>query len=70
MKALKDKGIITQVHYIPVVNHPYYKNKGYNSENLPNTNNYYSEALSLPLYYSLDESDQDYVIDCLKNIIT
>ena len=69
MTKLKSKGIITQVHYIPVVSQPYYQTLGYSIENLPNANKFYDEALSIPLYFSLSDKDQDFVISLLKKLI-
>ncbi len=69
MTKLREKGIITQVHYIPVVSQPYYKNLGYSIKNLPNANKFYDEALSIPIYFSLSDKDQDFVISLLKKLI-
>ena len=69
MQNLRDKNIITQVHYIPVPMQLYYKNLGYNMKNLPNTKRYYDECLSIPLYYDLKKQEQDYIINCLKDLI-
>ncbi len=66
MNFLKSKNIITQVHYIPVTHHPFYSNKKFNSKNFPQALNYYDETLSLPIYYSLTEKQQKFVI---KNLI-
>ena len=69
MNSLKKKKIITQVHYIPVYNHPFYQNLGYSSIGYDHSNKYYEEALSIPIYYSLTDEEQDYVIACLKELI-
>lgn len=69
MHELLKKGIATQVHYIPVTSHPYYLHKGYKTHNYPKAQTYYNQALSIPLYYSLTFSEQDYVIETLKNLI-
>jgi len=69
MTELHKINIVTQVHYIPVTSHPYYKEQGYNSDDYPNALNYYEEALSIPLYYSLTNADQDKVIENLKSLI-
>ena len=69
MHELLNKGIATQVHYIPVTSHPYYLNKGYETNNYPKAFEYYNQALSIPLYYSLTLSEQDYVIETLQNLI-
>jgi dTDP-4-dehydrorhamnose reductase len=60
--ALRAEGIITQVHYIPVVMNPFYVSLGHNIKNFPNSYDYYSKALSLPLYFGLDDDDFDHVI--------
>ena len=69
MKSLVEHNILTQVHYIPVVLNPYYKNLGYSIDQLPNANSFYKCALSLPNYFSLSDKEQDYVISTLKNIL-
>jgi perosamine synthetase len=69
MNELQQLGIYTQVHYIPVPMQPFYKDQGYNSSNFPEANNYYSSALSLPLYYPLSFEDQDFVINALKKLV-
>ncbi|WP_024787307.1 MULTISPECIES: UDP-4-amino-4,6-dideoxy-N-acetyl-beta-L-altrosamine transaminase [unclassified Lebetimonas] len=62
---LRKAGIFLQLHYIPINKQPYYKKLGYGSENLPKMYKYYEEAFSIPLYYSLSEKEQDYVIEKL-----
>ncbi|MEE8059469.1 MAG: UDP-4-amino-4,6-dideoxy-N-acetyl-beta-L-altrosamine transaminase [Pseudomonadales bacterium] len=63
------QGIGTQVHYIPVHMHPYYQKHGFSQGDFPETEAYYREALSIPLYFSLSDSDQQYVIENIKNCI-
>lgn len=56
-----------QVHYIPVYKHPYYKIQGkINEIDFPNTERFYEECLSIPIYPSLTEKDQQYVIDKIQ----
>ena len=63
---LSKNGVNTQVHYIPIHLQPYYKDKyGYKENDFPVAEEYYSKALSLPLYPSLKESDQDRVISLI-----
>lgn len=70
MSKLKDKGIGTQVHYIPVYRHPYYmKLCGDISSFFPETEKYYSMALSLPLYYDLSFEEVEYVVKSLKEVL-
>lgn len=58
---LRTEGILTQVHYIPVHTLPYYEKRN-DQFNLPYAETYYQKCLSLPLYPSLTEEQQDYVI--------
>jgi len=70
MEKLKEKGILTQVHYIPVHLQPYYRdNFGYRDGNYPVAEEYYQKAISLPLYPSMTDEDVEYVIKCLREII-
>jgi dTDP-4-amino-4,6-dideoxygalactose transaminase len=70
MKELREQGIITQVHYIPIPLQPYY---GWSvaeaTTKLPNAVEYYEECLSLPIFYGLTEAEQHSVISTLKDIV-
>lgn len=68
MEALSTQGIGTQLHYIPLYRHPCYRRVlGDLEESFPEMETYYSQALSLPLYYDLTFEDVDRVVDCLMN---
>lgn len=69
MMKLKDYGIISQVHYIPIPMQPYYCEKGFNMKKLPNALNYYENCLSIPIYFDLSASQQKYVEDSINEII-
>jgi len=69
MKSFEAREIGTQVHYIPVPSHPYFKNKNYSKINLPNSYKYYEGALSIPLYYDLSNKQQSHVINQIKKLI-
>jgi len=69
MEEFKKAEIITQVHYIPVILHPYFQKKNYKNKNFPNSYNYYNSALSIPLFYDLTDKQQTYVIDKVKKLI-
>ncbi|OFX53635.1 MAG: UDP-4-amino-4,6-dideoxy-N-acetyl-beta-L-altrosamine transaminase [Bacteroidetes bacterium GWA2_30_7] len=62
---LRTKGIFTQVHYIPVHLQPYYKQLGWKKGDFPVAENYYEHCLSLPMYHSLSNEEQDYVIETI-----
>ena len=62
-QKLKEKGISTSVHFIPIHKHPYYKIRfNYENKDYPVANNVYEQSLSLPIYPGLDESDVEYII--------
>ena len=61
--------IMTQVHYIPVMTHPYFQKNNYKINNFKNTFDYYDSALSIPLFYSLTDEQQLYVITQVKRLI-
>jgi UDP-4-amino-4,6-dideoxy-N-acetyl-beta-L-altrosamine transaminase len=60
---LKHHNIHAQVHYVPVHHHPYYQELGYNREDYPNANNYYNKCLSIPMYPTLTDEEQNFVIN-------
>lgn len=64
---LRKNKIFSQIHYIPVHTLPYYKKIGYQNANLSNAEKYYGRCLSLPLYPSLKDHEQDYVIEKILN---
>lgn len=68
--ALHAENIYSQVHYLPVYWHAYYESLGYEKGLCPNAEKYYSEVCSLPLYYSLTDSDVDDVIHAVKKIVS
>ena len=69
MTSLRERGVGTQVHYIPITLHPYYQKLGFGIESLPEAMSYYHEALTLPLYPNLKKSQQIKVITELKTLI-
>ena len=70
MQQLRQRGIIGQVHYIPVPAHPYYRRLGFRVDDYPQALAYYRQALSLPLYYDLTEQQQDKVIAVLSELLS
>lgn len=69
MNKLIERGIICQVHYIPVHLQPYYRQFGYKRGDYPVAEAYYDEALSLPEFYSLSSEDQLRVIATIEEVI-
>jgi UDP-4-amino-4,6-dideoxy-N-acetyl-beta-L-altrosamine transaminase/dTDP-4-dehydrorhamnose reductase len=69
MKKLAEQGVGSQVHYIPVINQPYYQNIGYEIAQYPSTSKYYQNTLSIPLYYGLSNADQKLVVSSIKKLL-
>ncbi len=67
--ALRAEGIYSQVHYLPVYWHSYYEKLGYEKGLCPNAEAYYTESMSLPLYYSLTDEDVKDVIAAVRKLI-
>lgn len=67
--GLRSRGILVNLHYIPVHTQPYYRQLGFCTGDFPEVERYYREAITLPLYAGLSESDQDRVITALREIL-
>lgn len=68
-KEMKNKGICLNLHYIPVHTQPYYQSLGFKQGDFPNSEAYYKEVFTLPLYYDLSDEEQDYIVQCLKEVL-
>src|SRR6266496_1357995 len=56
IEALREKGIGTSVHFIPLHFHPYHRDKfGYKPEDFPNARAAYEQIVSLPIYFKMTE---------------
>mgnify|MGYP000477614817 FL=1 len=66
---LRSFNVFAQIHYIPVHTLPYYKNIGYGSTNLKNAESYYVNCISLPMYPTLTDEEQKFVIDKVLNFV-
>lgn len=67
IQFLYKHNISTQVHYIPINSHPYYKK--YSNIKLAGANNYFNSCLSLPLYPDLKNSQVNYICNKIKSLI-
>ena len=70
MQKLKNVGIGTQVHYIPVHYHPYHEALGdYHKADFPVAERHYQTTLSIPLFPSMTDEDVDYVSENIVRIL-
>ena len=67
--ALQAEGVGVNVHYIPVYSFPYYQRIGYKMGSCPNAERLYERIISIPLFYSMTNQDQDKVIEAVKKVI-
>ena len=65
-EKLRTAGILVNLHYIPVYTHPYYEAMCYDRKEFPQAESYYSEAISLPMFTTLTESEQKFVAEAIK----
>lgn len=68
-EALRTQGILVNLHYIPVHLQPYYKALGFKLGDFPEAERYYAEAISLPMYPSMSDDDQERVITTLHQLL-
>ncbi|MBT8621875.1 UDP-4-amino-4,6-dideoxy-N-acetyl-beta-L-altrosamine transaminase [Polynucleobacter paneuropaeus] len=66
---LREAGIGVNIHYIPVYLQPYYQKKGFKKGYCPNAEEYYSRAVSLPIFPNLSIDQQDFVGSKLGEIL-
>jgi len=67
--ALHERGVLAQVHYVPLHTMPYYRDVGFESGALAHAEAYYERALSLPMYPTLTDDEQAYVIDAVLAVV-
>ena len=65
-EALRAKDIMVNLHYIPVHTQPYYQQMGFKNGDYPEAEQYYREAISIPMHPTLTDEEQDYVVSSIK----
>ena len=68
--AMRTAGILVNLHYIPVHTQPYYQKMGFAVGQFPEAEQYYKEAISIPMYPSMTEEQQDTVCSTLRTILS
>ena len=67
--ALRQAGIGVNVHYIPVHTQPYYRRMGFRPGDFPRAEAYYAQAISLPMFATLSDAQQDEVVAALRRAL-
>jgi perosamine synthetase len=71
IESLREKGIGTSVHFIPLHLHPYYKQTlGYSRQDFPNATGAFERIISLPIYPKMTDANVGCVIDAVRKIAT
>jgi dTDP-4-amino-4,6-dideoxygalactose transaminase len=65
-EGLRSQGIGVNVHYIPVHTQPYYAHMGFAAGDFPQAEQYYAQAISLPMYQDLTHAQEDHVVAALR----
>jgi UDP-4-amino-4,6-dideoxy-N-acetyl-beta-L-altrosamine transaminase len=68
-EALRAQGIGVNLHYIPVHTQPHYERMGFKAGDYPQAEQYYAEAISLPMYQALSDEQQDQVVKILRALL-
>lgn len=67
---LRERGILCQVHYIPVHLQPYYRRRfGYKEGDFKNAEEYYKREITIPLYPKMADNEVEYVIKSVKEVV-
>jgi UDP-4-amino-4,6-dideoxy-N-acetyl-beta-L-altrosamine transaminase len=69
-EKLRQNGIGVNLHYIPVYRHPYYEKLGYRPKDFPESESYYSQAISIPIHPELTQLEQDSVIRLIAELVS
>ena len=64
---LRENKIFAQIHYIPCHLMPYYKQFGWKEGDMPNAENYYKHCISLPMFPTLTNEEQGFVINKIED---
>ena len=68
MAGLRERGVGSQVHYLPLHRQPYYR-RLYGDISLPGSDAYYRSCLTLPLYVAMTDGDVERVVAALSDVI-
>ena len=69
-QELREKGVGVNLHYIPVHTHPYYLAMGFKTGDFPEAEKYSKDAISIPIFYGLEDDQQDLVIRAISEVLS
>lgn len=68
-EALREAGIGVNLHYIPIYTQPHYARMGFVPSDFPHSQQYYREAISIPMFQTMTETQQDEVVATLAKVL-
>lgn len=68
-ESLRELGIGVNLHYIPVHTQPHYERMGFKPDDFPQAQIYYREAISIPMFQTMTDEQQDEVITALREAV-
>lgn len=68
-EAMRARDILVNLHYIPVHTQPWYRKMGFRDGDFPQAEQYYREAISIPMHPTLTDAEQDLVVDVLREAL-
>jgi dTDP-4-amino-4,6-dideoxygalactose transaminase len=68
-ESLRDEGIGVNLHYIPIYTQPYYAKMGFKPSDFPASQSYYREAISIPMFQTMTDDQQDQVVAALAEAV-
>lgn len=68
-EALRAKDIMVNLHYIPVHTQPYYQKMGFKQGDFPQAEQYYREAISIPMHVNLTDEELQFVSNSLREVV-
>jgi UDP-4-amino-4,6-dideoxy-N-acetyl-beta-L-altrosamine transaminase len=66
-EKLRNSGILVNLHYIPLYRHPYYSKMGFKKKDFPESESYYSEAISIPIFPKMKKKEISEVVKILDS---
>ncbi|MEQ6886647.1 UDP-4-amino-4,6-dideoxy-N-acetyl-beta-L-altrosamine transaminase [Salicola sp. Rm-C-2C1-2] len=69
-EGLREAGIGVNLHYIPVHTQPYFQTMGFEEGQFPEAERYYAEAISLPLFPTMEDTSHNHVVSTLKRLLS
>ena len=65
-ETMRSNGVGVNIHYIPVYRQPYYEKMGFTPSEYPESEKYYSQAVSLPIFPGLTQMQQEYIANAVN----